>query len=401
MRRAGSGQRLRLGVIGLGRAFMLMMPALKGDPRVELAAAADPRALARDQFERDFHAPAFEDPLEMCARNDLDAIYVASPHPHHEEHVLMAAAQGKHVMVEKPMGISVASCTRMIEACERAAVLLMVGHSHSFDQPILRCLQWIRSGRYGAVRLLSGWNYTDFMFRPRRADEFDVQAGGGVVFNQGAHHVDVARLLCGGKVERVDAFVGKWHPSRVSHGAYSALLRFEGGACANLTYSGYAHFNSDTWMDGIGELGRRVNPGKHHQTIEQLKSGLQQTQEEQLKQQRSYGAAPRSGTEQSPVAGHQHFGPLIVSCDKADLRPTALGIHVDSDEGYHFEPLALSTLERQEVLDEFLAALWGGRPLLHSGHWGRATLAVCEAIARSAQTQQGVRPEHQMAVPTA
>lgn len=387
--------RLRLGVIGLGRAFTLMAPAFKADPRVEVCAGADLRPEARAQFERDFRAQAFEDAHALCASSEVDAVYVASPHPQHEQHVLLAARYGKHVMVEKPMAISLEACNRMIEACAQAGVTLMVGHSHSFDAPVGTCLDLIRQRDFGVVRMLAAFNYTDFMFRPRRADELDVRSGGGAVFNQAAHHVDIARLLCGGPVEQVDAFIGNWDTRRDSHGAYSAILRFANGACANLTYSGYAHFNTDQWMDGVGELGRLVAPDKHARTRQRLHAAVDQASEDALRTGRAYGADGWAG-DSAGADGHQHFGPLIVSCERADLRPSALGVHIHADDGYSFVPLAAPLVERQQVVDAFVGSIAQGRAPKQDGYWGRATLAVCLAIINAAGQQRGVKPEYQM-----
>ena len=82
---------------------------------------------------------------------------------------------------------------------------LVVGHSHSFDAPILRTRELIASGDFGAVRMINAFNYTDFLYRPRRPEELDTAHGGGAVFNQAAHQVDIVRLLGGGRVSRACA----------------------------------------------------------------------------------------------------------------------------------------------------------------------------------------------------
>ena len=125
---------IRLGVVGLGRAFMLMRPTFVQDPRVTLAAAADPRPAARARF-TDEHGPAFDSVEALYAHPGLDAIYVASPHQHHLAHVRAAAAAGLHVLVEKPMALTLDECQAMIDATDAAGVALLVGHSHGFDRP--------------------------------------------------------------------------------------------------------------------------------------------------------------------------------------------------------------------------------------------------------------------------
>jgi len=208
-------ERLRVGVAGLGRAFSLMLPTFLRDPRVQLVGACDPREEARQQFATDFGAPTYADVPELAANPDVEAIYVASPHQFHARHTEIAAAHGKHVLVEKPMALSVAECDRMIEACRAANVHLIVGHCHSFDTPYLRTRDLIQSSRFGAVKMIHAINFTDYLYRPRRPEELLTSEGGGAVFSQAAHQVDIVRLLAGSRAVSLRATVGRW-PSRVS-----------------------------------------------------------------------------------------------------------------------------------------------------------------------------------------
>src|SRR5262245_20304999 len=113
-------RKLKLGVAGLGRAFSFMAETFARDPRVELAAAADPRAEARRQFELDFHGKSFLTIQELCEKSDVEAVYVSTPHQFHREHVLAACAAGKHVLVEKPMALTLEDCHEMTEAADKA-----------------------------------------------------------------------------------------------------------------------------------------------------------------------------------------------------------------------------------------------------------------------------------------
>ena len=247
---------LNLGVIGLGRAFTLMLPTFAADPRIRMVAASDPRLEARERFAQEFGAKVYDDAEALCADADVKAVYVASPHQFHLAHVKCAAKHGKHVLVEKPMALSVDDCREMIAAADEANIKLLVGHSHSFDLPYLRARAMIRSGAYGHVRMINALNFTDFLYRPRRPEELDTAQGGGVVFSQAAHQVDIVRLLAGAKATSVRAFTGNWDAARNTEGAYSAQIRFEGGSFASLTYSGYAHFDTDEFLGWRGELGQ-------------------------------------------------------------------------------------------------------------------------------------------------
>src|SRR4051794_12242492 len=101
-------RKLRLGIAGLGRAFSLMLPTFLADERVQLAGACDPRGQARRQFEADFDAPAFDDIEALARMPEIDAVYIASPHQFHSAHTRIAARHGKHILVEKPMALSLA-----------------------------------------------------------------------------------------------------------------------------------------------------------------------------------------------------------------------------------------------------------------------------------------------------
>jgi phthalate 4,5-cis-dihydrodiol dehydrogenase len=111
----------------------------------------------------------------------------------------MAVAHGKHVLVEKPMALTLEDCRRMIDAAASANTYLIVGHSHSFDRPILRTREIVQSGAVGAVKMISAQNYNDYLYRPRRSEELATESGGGAIFSQAAHQVDIVRLLGGGR----------------------------------------------------------------------------------------------------------------------------------------------------------------------------------------------------------
>ena len=375
---------LKLGVIGLGRAFTLMLPTFTADPRVRLCAAADPRPEARALFTSEF-GPACETVEQLCANPEVEAIYVSSPHQMHAEHVQIAAKAGKHVLVEKPIAITIEQCDNMIDAAQKAGTHLIVGHSHSFNRPIQRLRELVQGGEFGAVRMISALNYTDFLYRPRRQEELVTEQGGGVVFGQAAHQIDIVRLIGGGRVKTVSAATGAWDPARRTEGAYSALLSFETGAFASTTYSGYGHFDSDELMGGIDEMGQQKAPSRYGAARRALGSAANSDVEAVLKSARNYGGTAYKPP--TPISGlqHQHFGFVVVSCDKADLRPLPSGVMIYADETQRLDPLPPPQIPRSEVIDELYEAATNGKPPLHSGEWARATLEVCLAILRSAQ----------------
>ena len=395
-----TGTPRRWGVAGLGRAFTLMLPTFVADPRVRLCAAADPRAEARARFTADFDAPAYATVDELCADPAVDVVYVASPHQMHASHAIAAARHGKHVLVEKPMSLSLTDCTRMIDAASAAGVQLVVGHSHGFDAPIARARALIDTHTFGPVRMIHAFYYTDFMYRPRRPEELDTAQGGGAVWNQAAHQVDIVRLLAGGRATSVRALTGNWDAKRNTEGAYSALLTFEGGSFASLTYNGYGYFDSDEFCDWIGELGVRKSAGNHGVSRRALRAAPDAAAEVALKNARNYGgSAYRSAAITDPATqAHQHFGTFIISCEGGDLRPMPHGVMVYDAAGARLEPLPPPTVPRVEVIDALERAIASGVPALHDGRWARATLEVCAALLESARTGVEVALHQQVSV---
>ena len=214
---------LRLGAIGLGRAAATMLPSLIAHPNVRLVAAATqpggPGAV-RGRFRRPHLATA----AELCASPDVDAVYIATPHQFHAADVLTAAGNGKHAIVEKPMALTVEECRAMTGAAESNGVVLVVGHSAGFNPTIKLIRALIESGEAGALRMMTNLVYTNFLYRPRRPEELDTALGGGIMFNQVPHQLDIVRVIDGGPLENVHAVTGVWDRSRPTEGAMTALL---------------------------------------------------------------------------------------------------------------------------------------------------------------------------------
>ncbi|MBY4597615.1 Gfo/Idh/MocA family oxidoreductase [Ottowia caeni] len=387
---------IRFGVLGMGRAFTLMLPTFLGDQRVRLVAAFDPRASARSAFESVFGGKACATEEEVCADPSVEWIYVATPHQLHTRHVEMAAAHGKHVLVEKPLSITLEEGARMVDACKKAGVWLIVGHSHSFNTPVLNARELVAGGQYGEVRMIEALQYTDFMYRPRRPEELDTRQGGGVVFSQAAHQVDMVRLLGGGLVDSVRARLGRWDPRRPTEGAYSALLSFKGGAFASISYNGYGFFDTDRWMNGTGEMGTPKALDSHQQTRARLTNARDEAAEVALKAERNFGGSAFKLPTPQPPAAFQHFGPVIVSCDDADLRLTPSGVEVIDASGTQLLATPLPPVPRAEVIDEVWRAGREECPPLHDGEWSLATVEVCLAMLESDASRRDIPLCHQV-----
>jgi phthalate 4,5-cis-dihydrodiol dehydrogenase len=379
--------KIRIGIVGMGAAGWAFVPAIRGNAAFDLAAVAEPDAQMRQTAAVETGAAAFPDLPSMLQGGGLDAVYIATPTELHPEHVAMVCTARKHVLTEKPMAIRVEQAQAMVEAAERAGVVLQVGHSHSYDLPIAKMREIVRSGVLGRVRMIHTWNFTDWMARPRRAAEFDVAQGGGVTYRQGAHQIDILRLIGGGLAKSVRAATFDWNPARSSIGAHSIFLNFADGAAATAIYNGYGHFSGAELTGGVAEWGDLTKPRAEAKPA----APVAPADELAAKRQRARTAIPTR-------APHQpHFGLTLVSCERGDIRQSPDGLLVYSDKGREEIALPKDKSPRDLVIEEFAQAI-AGRRTTHTGCWGVANLEVCTAAIESSRTGREIELKHQIAV---
>lgn len=190
---------VRWGVLGAGSvAQRRVMPALNANPecRIQALMVRDPDRAAQlaAEFDAARHYHRVED---LLADSAIDAVYVSSPVYLHCEHVLAAAAAGKHVLCEKPMAKSTDECRRMIDACAEANVHLEICFVLRGWPIYQRLKQQIEEGQLGQLVELRGhlakWT-------PRQEREWRLnpaKGGGGALMDVGAHYLDLFRYLAG------------------------------------------------------------------------------------------------------------------------------------------------------------------------------------------------------------
>jgi phthalate 4,5-cis-dihydrodiol dehydrogenase len=391
---------LRFGVIGLGRATLSFLPALVRHSGVQITAGADPRPEARAAWARDFEAETFENATQLCASPNVDAVYIATPHQFHAEDVITAASAGKHAICEKPMALTLADCDRMIAAVERAGTKLVIGHSQSYSPPIYAIRDLVRSGEYGRVGMMTYVTYKGLLYTPRRPEELDPALGGGVIYNQAPHQVDSVRWIGGGLVRSVRARLGVWDPQRPVEGAYSAFLEFEDGAVAQLVFSAYGRFDSGEFHFWIGEGGQQNERQRWGNSREELER-LSREEEAELKASLAYGGErqPRLRLDEDEKRYQSMFGALLVSCERADLRPSPKGVLIYEDAGRRELELPIPAAVKIKVVEELYDAVVHGAPVRHDGRWGKATLEVLLALHQSSLERREILLQHQVPTP--
>ena len=130
---------------------------------------------------------------ELYESGEIDAVYIALPNTMHEAYTLQAAQAGLHVLCEKPMAVSTASCRRMIEACRRHRVKLMIAYRLHFERATLEAIDVARSGKLGELRFFS--SQFSMQVKDRANIRLDRARGGGPLLDIGIYCINAARAL--------------------------------------------------------------------------------------------------------------------------------------------------------------------------------------------------------------
>jgi phthalate 4,5-cis-dihydrodiol dehydrogenase len=375
---------VRLGIAGLGLAGSFMIRAATVHPHIRLCAAMDPLPRPREAFAREFGAPVYGDFDQLCRDASVEAIYISSPHHFHAVQAIAALQHGKHVLVEKPLALTLAECDAVVEAADRSGLQLIVGHTHAFDPNVRAMRQIIQSGELGRLGMILTFNYNDFLFRPHRDDEFDSKKGGGILFNQVAHQVEIARLL-GGSVRSVRANVGSPDPARRAPGHCTAFLEFDSGAAASITFSALDFFDSDEFHHWIAEGGADKRPNRHGMTRQAFTQ-----RNSDLVAHEALGFGSRVLPAEQPYL--PHFGLIVASCERGDLRlaPNGLVIHGIDGTREVAVPRGAGRPGQGDALDALWRAVRHGEKCLHDARWGRTTILVILAMIESSAGRREV-----------
>jgi phthalate 4,5-cis-dihydrodiol dehydrogenase len=360
-------------------------------------------AVAAAMPEIAFVPPTFASDDDLFGNPNVDAVWIGPPNPLHASRAIAAMSAGKHVIVEKPMALTLDDATAMIAAAERNGVVLLAGHtSYSYQLPIRAMRRIALSGAIGAPRAITIWSATDWMLRPRPSEQADPDAGAGIVHRQAPHQIETLRLLAPSQLTSVRASIGSWMPGRAEPGFYTALFTFEDGMSATITHNGHGYFMTlDLFAEAAlnhpyDENGRvALRRAIHHGTLRDA-------------------GAPKVGANWpdepwSPI----DLGLVILSCERGDVRHAAHGIAVYDGSGRHDVDLRPRARERLrghtdlgggaivQALLELSTAVRGVRPLVHNGAWGRASLEATLALIASAHGRAEVPLRFQTALPAA
>jgi predicted dehydrogenase len=269
-------QSLRFGIIGCGTIGPTHAGALAQIPNVSIAAVCDP---IRDRAERmaakfnvarvyDGHRALIEDP-------ELDAVCVCTPSGMHADIAVEALRAGRHVIVEKPMDVSLEACDRLIAAEDSSGKVLSIISQHRFDRASQIVKEAIDSGRLGKIVLADAsvkWWRTQAYYDSGDWRGTWAMDGGGALMNQGVHTVDLLQWLAGG-VHSLWAQTRTAAHERIEvEDIAVAALRFSNGAAGTLTATTAAYEGFPVRIDIFGTKGTAIIEGDRLKML-RFKSG--------------------------------------------------------------------------------------------------------------------------------
>jgi UDP-N-acetylglucosamine 3-dehydrogenase len=229
-------KKIRIGIIGAGKiAERTHLPQYSGLKNVKVVAICDIIKKKADRLAKMFKVPSvYTDYKKMIKEAGIDAVSVCTPNYLHAPMTIFAAGNKKHVLVEKPMGISVKEMKKMIAACRKSRVTLMVEQTHRFDPAHEILKDIVDSGIIGDIVSVRGklghsgpeyWSDDSPWF-------FDVKkSGGGVTVDVGIHILDVIRFITGKDVAAVSGFMANLVKKKMKlEDNVEAALKFTDGS---------------------------------------------------------------------------------------------------------------------------------------------------------------------------
>ncbi len=247
----------RIALVGCGRISKNHFDAIEQIDGLELVAVCDLDAERAKRAGEERKVPYFTSLEKMLAESDADVVTIATPSGLHAEQGIAAAEAGKHVVMEKPMAISLTGADALVHACDKARVQLFVVKQNRLNPPIQLLKRAVDRNRFGRVYLAS---CTVHWARPqeyydqapwRGTWEFD----GGAFMNQASHYVDLIQWLMG-PVESVMAKTATLARHIETEDTGIAILKFRSGALGTIEVTMLAYpRNLEGSITILGEKG--------------------------------------------------------------------------------------------------------------------------------------------------
>ena len=256
---------LNWGIIGAGSIAKVFSNGLRFAKTGRLAAIASRTPGKADALADLFDVEKrYTDYVDLLADDAIDAVYVSTIHPVHEEWVIEAAKAGKHILVEKPIGMNSGEADRMIEAARANDVFLMEAFMYRCHPQIARMVELIQDGAIGDVLFVR----SAFGFRStfnENSRTYNNQMGGGGILDVGCYPASMVRLIAGAAADRpfLDPVefkaTGVVGPTGVDHYT-AATLKFENNIVAEISTAVACNIPGEAVIHGTDGILTVPNP---------------------------------------------------------------------------------------------------------------------------------------------
>jgi len=339
---------IKFALVGCGRIAKRHADLLKENQihGARLAAVCDVQADRAQSFGEKYDVPYYTDMTQMMKKEnvDVDVVSVLTPSGMHAEHVLRLADFGKHIVVEKPMALTVSDADAMIRKCDEKGIHLFVVKQNRFNLPVVKMREALDAGRFqkmvlGTVRVR--W-CRDQKYYDQDSWRGTWRYDGGVFTNQASHHIDLLLWMMG-DVESVYAKSGTFLVNTETEDTGVVILKFSSGAL------------------GVIEATTAVRPKDLEGSISLLGSG---------------GTVEIGGFAVNEI---RHWNFVEETPADHDVR-----------ENFSVNPPNVYGFGHKTYLEHVVECIESGRSLLVSGLEGRKSLELLEAIYESIETGREV-----------
>lgn len=352
---------IRVGIIGCGKIGEFHASALLNIKGCRLVAACNHTEGKLKRFCDKYKLTGYLDPVEMIKKEKLQAVTICTPHPTHAELTIKCANAGCHVLVEKPLAVSIEECDAMIEAGERNHVLIGTLVQRRNYLPCQRIRKAIDDGKIGRPILgevvMLGWRSPEYY----RSDPWRGTwsgEGGGVLVSQASHQIDLLNWYMG-EIEAVYGCYRNYnHPDIEVEDSAVAVIRYRGGGMATLLAS-----NSQ-------------NPALYGRVHIFGSNGA------------SVGVKTDGG--QMFIAGVTKITePPVLDLWTVKGEENRLDEYIKEDSDF-FAKIDQMLYFHERHLENFINSIKGEEKLIADAQSGRATVEVCQAIYSITKTNGGV-----------
>jgi predicted dehydrogenase len=249
---------INVAIVGMGWWGKIVASLIKKQSdRLQVVRAIEPDRDAVQEFGAKLGIPIsdrFEDALNDP---EVDAVILTTPHSLHEMQVVAAAQAGKNVFCEKPLGLTRQSAEKSVGACEKAGVVLGMGHERRFEPPMIEMRRLAESGELGTLlQIEANFSHDKFLALPKdNWRRFANEAPAGGMTATGIHLLDLAVSLLG-RPRSAYAVSGTLASDLAAGDSLATVVRFETGATASINVmlatpfiSRFALFGSKGWVE--------------------------------------------------------------------------------------------------------------------------------------------------------